>query len=73
MGSKNDLMTKFGKRVAKLRMNRLLTQQQLAEIAGISIDHLSLIERGKRGPSFPTIEKIAKALGVEEKDLFKFD
>lgn len=47
-----------------------LTQEKLAFAAGISVDFLSLIERGINSPSFDTIEKISSALKVEVKDLF---
>ncbi len=66
-------MTKFGKRVANIRVGHSMTQEQLAEAATISLDFLSLIERGQRGPSFPTMERLSRALGVEVKELFNFD
>ena len=56
----------------ELRVERNLTQEQLASIADISVDFLSLIERGINAPSFETIEKIARALEVDVKDLFDF-
>ncbi len=66
-------MAKFGKKVATIRLSHSLTQEQLAEAATISLDFLSLIERGQRGPSFPTMERLADVLGVEVKELFTFD
>lgn len=50
-----------------------MTQEQLAEASNISVDFLSLIERGKSGPSFEVIERLAEALEVPVKDLFDFD
>jgi transcriptional regulator with XRE-family HTH domain len=47
-----------------LRLAAGLTQQQLAEAAGINQGYLSDIERGKRVPSVAVIEKFAEALGV---------
>lgn len=49
-----------------------MTQEQLAEAADISVDFLSLVERGVNAPSFTTLERLADALGVPEKDLFEF-
>ena len=49
----------------ELRGKQLLTQDALAKKAGISRDTLNQIERGKQKPSFLTIRKLAKALGVE--------
>jgi transcriptional regulator with XRE-family HTH domain len=50
-----------------------MVQEELAEAIGISVDFLSLIERGKNSPSFENIEKIAIALKISEKDLFDFN
>lgn len=49
-----------------------MTQEQLAEAAGISVDFVSLIERGLSTPSFATISKLASALNVSEEELFGF-
>lgn len=66
----NNLKVRFGKQVRYLRLRRQLTQEQLAEAAGISVDFLSLIERGRNAPSFASIQKLAEALGVPVKALF---
>jgi transcriptional regulator with XRE-family HTH domain len=50
-----------------------MTQEQFAETLDISVDFLSLIERGRNAPSFETLEKIAKRLKVSVADLFTFD
>ena len=50
-----------------------MTQERFAEVLDISVDFLSLIERGKNAPSFETIDKIAKKLRVSVADLFTFD
>ncbi len=48
-----------------------LTQDQLSEIAGISSDYLSEIERGKKVPSLKRLFRIADALGVPAYKLLK--
>ena len=50
-----------------------MTQERFAEVLDISVDFLSLVERGINAPSFETIEKIAKRLRMPEADLFAFD
>lgn len=65
-----NLRKKFGKKIKKLRLDNGLTQENLAYKAGISVDFLSLIERGKNSPSFENLEKISKALGVPVWQLF---
>jgi transcriptional regulator with XRE-family HTH domain len=67
------LKKKFGARLRLLRTQRQMTQEQLAAAASMSVDFLSLIERGRNAPSFTYLEKLAKALKVPVKDLFKFD
>lgn len=65
-----ELKKKFGEKIKKMRAEKGITQEQLADKAGISIDFLSLIERGRNAPSFKSLEKIAKALSVPAKELF---
>lgn len=68
-----QLKTRFGKRVQALRMEAEVTQEQLADAAGLTVESISNIERGIYGPKFDNLEKIAKVLGVEVKELFDFD
>jgi transcriptional regulator with XRE-family HTH domain len=68
-----DLRKKFGKRLRTLRRQAGLTQEQLAEAAQISVDFLSLVERGINAPSFENLEKLAKAIGVPIRELFNFN
>ncbi len=56
-----------------MRSERRLTQEQLAERAGISVDFLSLIERGKNSPSFENLNELADALEVSVAELFSFE
>jgi transcriptional regulator with XRE-family HTH domain len=67
-----DLRVKFGQRVRALREERHLTQEELAERAQISVDFLSLIERGRNSPSFENLEILASALGTSVASLFTF-
>lgn len=67
------LYKKLGKRIKFLREERHLTQEKLAEKANISLDYLGKIEVNINHPGLVTIFKIAKALGVQVKDLFEFE
>ncbi|MBZ5674300.1 MAG: helix-turn-helix domain-containing protein [Acidobacteriia bacterium] len=67
-----SLRKDFGNRLLAIRRERKLTQEQFAEHVGISVDFLSLIERGINAPSFETIEQMAKSLRVPVKALFEF-
>ena len=59
-----ELQKGFGERVRKLRGLRGLTQAELADQAGVSVEWVRRIERGVAGPSFDTIEALGKALAV---------
>lgn len=47
-----------------------MSQKEVAEMAGISVSYLSLLERGKRNPNMSTIEKICRALNISPLILF---
>jgi transcriptional regulator with XRE-family HTH domain len=49
-----------------------MTQEQFSEAISISVDFLSLIERGRNSPSFETLDRMAKRLKLSVADLFKF-
>lgn len=46
-----------------------MSQEQFAETLDISVDFLSLIERGRNAPSFETLDKMSKRLKVSVADL----
>lgn len=60
---------KLGKNIKLLRLSKSLTQEKLGEITGLDRTYISGIERGVRNPSIRNIDKIAKALKVETKEL----
>jgi transcriptional regulator with XRE-family HTH domain len=57
-------LDQIGKRIREYRRKRSLTLEQLAQAADLSVSFLSEIERGLAQPSFASIKKIRKALGV---------
>ena len=67
------LQKKLGRRIAELRRARKLTQEQLAEAVGCSVEFVSLVERGVNAPSVAGLGNFAKVLKVEVRDLFTFD
>jgi transcriptional regulator with XRE-family HTH domain len=50
-----------------------MTQERFAEALDLSVDFLSLMERGRNAPSFETLDRIAKRLRMSVSDLFTFD
>lgn len=67
------LQKKLGQRIADLRRSRELTQEQLAEAVGCSVEFISLVERGVNSPSVAGLEKFAKVLKVDVRELFTFE
>ena len=60
---------KIGQRIRKSRKAQRLSQEQLAEIVGISIPHMSHIETANTKLSLPVLVDIAAALGVSTDEL----
>lgn len=60
-----ELAKAFGRRVRELRLKQGLTQESLAEAAGVHTTFISNVERGYRVPSVPTLLRLAGGLGVE--------
>jgi transcriptional regulator with XRE-family HTH domain len=56
---------KIGVQVKRERERALLTQQELAERAGIGLTTLNRIENDHAEPHFRTIRKLAKALNID--------
>ena len=62
-------MVKLGAQLRKARERALLTQEELAARADLGVPTISRIENGRVEPHFRTIRKLAKALGMEPRDL----
>ena len=55
---------KIGTQIMIARKDKKLTQTDLSHCIGISVNSISLIERGITNPKHETLEKIAEQLGV---------
>jgi len=60
----------FGHRVRDLRQARGLSQEQLAELAGLHRTYVSSLERGQRNVGLDNILALAIGLGVSPAELF---
>jgi transcriptional regulator with XRE-family HTH domain len=60
---------KFGKKLKEVRLKKNLSQGDVSRILGVHRSYISGLERGARNPSLLTVQKVAKALGVNAKDL----
>ena len=61
----------IGKKLKEVRIRRLLTQEELAEKAGLSPSTVVNIERDRSEPHFSTIRRLALALEVDPTSLLE--
>jgi len=65
LGLSVDLTRHFGAAVRQHRTLMRLSQEELAERAGLDRTYVSGIERGRRNPSLRILQKVADALGAD--------
>ncbi len=66
-----DMRRLVGANFARIRAEKGLTQERVAELSGFSQQYLSGLERGVRNPSVVTVYELAQALGVSHLDLLR--
>jgi len=71
MAKKRDILTRFGHRVRKLRLETGLSQEKFADKCGLDRTYVGSVERGERNIAIRNIEKIAKALRISIAELTK--
>lgn len=69
--NEKDFLDKLMRRMAQIRKDKSITQEQLAAETGLDRVAIANIETGKRRPTVTTIYRISKGLGVKIDDLFK--
>lgn len=62
-------MDRLGKRIVKARKAKEWNQKDLAAAANLNQGYLSMIERGLKAPSLPTLHKLRTALALDD-DVF---
>lgn len=72
MEIKTAKSSRFGNAVRMARTTAGLTQEELAERAGLDRSYIGGVERGDRNPTLIVIEKIAGGLGITLADLFSY-
>ncbi len=68
---RDQVLARFGATLRELRLERGLSQERLAELAGLDRNYIGQIERAERNPAVLSIVKIAEALEVPPGELFR--
>ena len=68
MNSEN-ILERFGRNVQRIRKERNISQEKLAELAGLHRTYIGMIERAEKNITLCNIEKVAKALNVKISEL----
>ena len=67
-----DIKQAVGKRIKELRNKLGISQEELADIAGLDRTYITSVERGNRNISIVNIEKLSNALKVTLTEFFDF-
>jgi len=71
MGGPDQPQPALGEAVRQFREKRGITQERLANDAGVTTGTVSLVERGQSNPAWGTVKSIANGLGVSIVELAK--
>jgi transcriptional regulator with XRE-family HTH domain len=66
-----DMRKLVGRNVKRVRQEKGLTQEQLAELSGFSQQYISGLEQGQRNPTIVSLYELATALGVSHMELVR--
>ncbi len=67
----SSLRRKFADNLRKIRLEKGLSQEALADLAGLHRTYIGSVERGERNISIDNIERLSAALGCRVTDLLK--
>ncbi len=69
----DEIDKKVGINIRVRRIKKGISQEELADMAGVARSTMGIIERGEKSPSLQTVAKIANALEIEIHKLFIFE
>lgn len=69
---KSTIQQKVGKRIQEIRIEKNITQQDLAAKCNFEKSNMSRLEKGNANATLSTLEKICDALQIDYVELFKF-
>ena len=68
---KSEILLKYGQVVRKIRLEKGISLETLADLSGLHRTYMSDVELGKRNVSLENIDRIANALEVSISEIFK--
>jgi XRE family transcriptional regulator, regulator of sulfur utilization len=68
----SELMKIIGDRLRNVRKERGLSQEELADRAGLHFTFVGKVERGEQNATLETIEKMTSSLGISLEQLFRY-
>lgn len=69
MHSPDDLRMTFGLALARHRRTQGLSQERLAELAGVHRTYVSQVERGQKSPTLSVLFRLSSAVGISASKL----
>lgn len=70
---KDSIQIQVGKRIQKIRIEKNISQQDLAAKCNFEKSNMSRLEAGRANATLSTLETVSKALGIEIVELFRFN
>ncbi|MFN9791127.1 MAG: helix-turn-helix domain-containing protein [Holosporales bacterium] len=65
------ILIRFGQKIRQLRHEKSLSQEELADLAGVHRTYIGMIERGEKNVTIVTMLRLSEALGLRVSDLTK--
>ena len=72
-GSKHSARERFAQQLRSARLGRAISQEALADLAGLHRTYVGSVERGERNISIDSMERLATALDLDVSDLVRKD
>ena len=69
----DEIDKKLGLNIRVARIKKSISQEGLADMAGVARSTMGILERGEQSPSVQTVAKVANALNIDIHKLFIFD
>lgn len=68
----SDVVKRVGDRIRRLRKDKGLSQEQLAELSGLHTNYVGQVERGEKNLTIETLQKVVVGLGVSLEEFFRY-